>query len=168
MTHNRPIVKTSGEFKQTVIDMVRAMPLDDFLLIPQAELDKYISAWTEPDANGFVPANEEYKQYFQFIMTIPSDMQILDMDLYYFRIARKIIGNMMIALLETKYYNTVFGSADIDYENYQLLYELIQQTGDKIEDNPDNRRAYMSAQELKQEFNKYYQKVLDNNTNSEG
>lgn len=168
MTHNRPIVKTSGEFKQTVIDMVRAMPLDDFLLIPQAELDKYISAWTEPDANGFVPANEEYKQYFQFIMTIPSDMQILDMDLYYFRIARKIIGNMMIALLETKYYNTVFGSADIDYENYQLLYELIQQTGDKIEDNPDNRRAYMSAQELKQEFNKYYQKVLDDNTNSEG
>ena len=168
MTHNRPIVKTSGEFKQTVIDMVRAMPLDDFLLIPQAELDKYISAWTEPDANGVVPANEEYKQYFQFIMTIPQDMQILDMDLYYFRIARKIIGNMMIALLETKYYNTVFGSADIDYENYKLLYELIQQTGDKIEDNPDNRRAYMSAQELKQEFNKYYQKVLDDNADSEG
>lgn len=168
MTHNRPIVKTSGEFKQTVIDMVRAMPLDDFLLIPQAELDKYISAWTEPDVNGVVPANEEYKQYFQFIMTIPQDMQILDMDLYYFRIARKIIGNMMIALLESQYYNKVFGYEDINYENYQLLYELIQETGDKIEDNPDNRRAYMSAQELKQEFNKYYQKVLDNNTNSEG
>nr|DAX38237.1 MAG TPA: hypothetical protein [Caudoviricetes sp.] len=168
MTNYRPIVKTSAEFKQTVIDMVRAMPLDDFLLIPQAELDKYISAWTEPDINGVVPANEEYKQYFQFIMTIPSDMQILDMDLYYFRIARKIIGNMMIALLESQYYNKVFGYEDINYENYQLLYELIQETGDKIEDNPDNRRAYMSAQELKQEFNKYYQKVLDDNTNSEG
>ena len=108
MTNYRPIVKTSAEFKQTVIDMVRAMPLDDFLLIPQVELDKYISAWTEPDANGVVPANEDYKQYFQFIMTIPSEMQVLDMDLYYFRIARKIIGNMMIALLETKYYNTIF------------------------------------------------------------
>lgn len=168
MTNYRPIVKTSGEFKQTVIDMVRAMPLDDFLLIPQVELDKYISAWTEPDANGVVPANEEYKQYFQFIMTIPSDMQILDMDLYYFRIARKIIGNMMISLLETKYYNTVFGSADIDYENYKLLYELIIETGDKIEENPDNRRAYMSAQELKREFNKYYEDVLNNNTDSEG
>jgi hypothetical protein len=168
MTNYRPIVKTSAEFKQTVIDMVRAMPLDDFLLIPQAELDKYISAWTEPDVNGVVPANEEYKQYFQFIMTIPQDMQILDMDLYYFRIARKIIGNMMIALLETKYYNTVFGSSDVDYENYMMLYELILDTADKIEDNPDNRRAYMSAQELKQEFNKYYQKVLDDNTNSEG
>ena len=162
MTHNRPIVKTSGEFKQTVIDMVRAMPLDDFLLIPQAELDNYISAWTEPDTNGVVPANEEYKQYFQFIMTIPQDMQILDMDLYYFRIARKIIGNMMIALLESQYYNKVFGYEDINYENYQLLYELIQETGD------NNRRAYMSAQELKMEFNKYYEDVLNNNTNSEG
>lgn len=168
MTNYRPIVKTSAEFKQTVIDMVRAMPLDDFLLIPQAELDKYISAWTEPDANWVVPANEEYKYYFQFIMTIPSDMQILDMDLYYFRIARKIIGNMLITLLESKYYNTVFGAEDINYENYQLLYELIQETGDKIEKNPDNRRAYMSAQELKQEFGKYYQKVLDDNTDSEG
>jgi hypothetical protein len=168
MTNYRPIVKTSAEFKQTVIDMVRAMPLDDFLLIPQAELDKYISAWTEPDANGVVPANEEYKYYFQFIMTIPSDMQILDMDLYYFRIARKIIGNMLITLLESKYYNTVFGAEDINYENYQLLYELIQETVDKIEKNPDNRRAYMSAQELKQEFGKYYQKVLDDNTDSEG
>nr|DAR03351.1 MAG TPA: hypothetical protein [Caudoviricetes sp.] len=168
MTNYRPIVKTSTEFKQTVIDMVRAMPLDDFLLIPQAELDKYISAWTEPDANGVVPANEEYKHYFQFIMTIPSDMQILDMDLYYFRIARKIIGNVLIALLETSYYNTVFGAEYINYENYQLLYELIQETGDKIEKNPDNHRAYMSAQELKQEFGKYYQKVLDDNTDSEG
>lgn len=168
MTHNRPIVKTSGEFKQTVIDMVRAMPLDDFLLIPQAELDKYISAWTEPDANGVVPANEDYKQYFQFIMTIPDDMHVLDMDLYFFRIARKIIGNVLIALLETSYYNTVFGSSDIDHENYKLLYELIIHTATKIEDNPDNRRAYMSAQELKQEFNKYYQEVLDDNTNSEG
>ena len=168
MTNYRPIVKTSAEFKRTVIDMVRAMPLDDFLLIPQSELDKYISAWTEPDANGVVPANEEYKQYFQFIMTIPSDMQILDMDLYYFRIARKIIGNMMIALLESQYYNKVFGYEDINYENYQLLYELIKETGDKIEDNPDNRRAYMSAQELKREFNKYYEDVLNNNTDSEG
>ena len=53
----RPIVKTSAEFKQTVIDMVKAMPLDDFLLMPQKEIDKYITAWTEPDPEtGISPA----------------------------------------------------------------------------------------------------------------
>lgn len=164
----RPIVKTSAEFKQTIIDMIKAMPLDDMLLIPNNEIDKYIAAWTEPDESGNSPAQEDYKRYFQFIMTIPPEMHVVDMDLYYFRVARKIIESMMLSMLETSYYNTIFGTADVDHENYQLLYELINETADKIEDDPDNRRAYMSAKELRNEFEKYYEKVLEENTEGEG
>lgn len=164
----KPIVKTSAEFKQTIIDMIKAMPLDDFLLIPNNEIDKYIVAWTEPDESGNSPAQEDYKRYFQFIMTIPPEMHVVDMDLYYFRVARKIIESMMLSMLETSYYNTIFGTSDVDHENYQLLYELISETADKIEDDPDNRRAYMSAKELRKEFEKYYEKVLEENTEGEG
>lgn len=164
----KPIVKTSAEFKQTIIDMIKAMPLDDFLLIPNNEIDKYIAVWTEPDESGNSPAQEDYKRYFQFIMTIPPEMHVVDMDLYYFRVARKIIESMMLSMLETSYYNTIFGTADVDHENYQLLYELISETADKIEDDPDNRRAYMSAKELRNEFEKYYEKVLEENTEGEG
>ena len=164
----RPIVKTSAEFKQTIIDMIKAMPLDDMLLIPNNEIDKYIAAWTDTDENGNSPAQEDYKQYFQFIMTIPSEMHVVDMDLYYFRIARKIIDSMLLSMLETSYYNTIFGTADVMHENYQLLYELINETADKIENDPDNRRAYMSAKELRKEFEKYYEKVLEENAEGEG
>lgn len=164
----RPIVKTSAEFKQTIIDMIKAMPLDDILLIPKKEIGKYISAWTEPDESGNSPAQEDYKRYFQFIMTIPPEMHVVDMDLYYFRVARKIIDTMLISMLETSYYNTVFGSADVDHENYMLLYELILDTADKIENNPDNRRAFMSATELKKEFEKYYKEVLEENSENGG
>lgn len=164
----KPIVKTSAEFKQTIIDMIKAMPLDDFLLIPNNEIDKYIAAWTEPDESGNSPAQEDYKRYFQFIMTIPPEMHVVDMDLYYFRVARKIIESMMLSMLETSYYNIIFGTSDVDHENYQLLYELISETADKIEDDPDNRRAYMSAKELRKEFEKYYEKVLEENTEGEG
>lgn len=164
----RPIVKTSAEFKQTIIDMIKAMPLDDMLLIPNNEIDKYIAAWTEPDKNGNSPAQEEYKRYFQFIMTIPPEMHIVDMDLYYFRIARKIIDSMLLSMLETSYYKTVFGTADVMHENYQLLYELISETANKIENDPDNRRAYMSTTELRKEFEKYYDQVLEENHEEEG
>jgi hypothetical protein len=164
----RPIVKTSAEFKQTIIDMIKAMPLDDMLLIPNNEIDKYISAWTEPYKNGNSPAQEDYKRYFQFIMTIPPEMHIVDMDLYYFRIARRIIESMLLSMLETSYYKTVFGTADVMHENYQLLYELISETANKIENDPDNRRAYMSATELRKEFEKYYDKVLEENHEEEG
>lgn len=164
----KPIVKTSAEFKQTIIDMIKAMPLDDFLLIPNNEIDKYIAAWTEPDESGNSPAQEDYKRYFQFIITIPPEMHVVDMDLYYFRVARKIIESMMLSMLETSYYNTIFGTSDVDHENYQLLYELISETANKIEDDPDNRRAYMSAKELRKEFEKYYEKVMEENTEGEG
>lgn len=164
----RPIVKTSAEFKQTIIDMIKAMPLDDILLIPKQEIDKYIAAWTDQDESGNSPAQEDYKRYFQFIMTIPPEMHVVDMDLYYFRIARKVIDAMMVSMLETSYYNTIFGTSDVDHENYLLLYELILETADRIEDNPDNRRAYMSAKELKKEFEKYYAKVLDENSENGG
>ena len=164
----RPIIKTSAEFKQTIIDMINAMPLDDMLLIPNNEIDKYISAWTEVDENGNSPAQEDYKRYFQFIMTIPPEMHIVDMDLYYFRIARKIIDSMLLSMLETSYYKTVFGTADVMHENYILLYELISETANKIENDPDNRRAYMSATELRKEFEKYYDQVLEEYHEEEG
>ena len=44
-----PIVKRSSEFKDTVVSMVRAMPLDEMLLVPSSYIDKGIEAWLAVD-----------------------------------------------------------------------------------------------------------------------
>ena len=99
-----PIVKTSAEFKDTVTSIIRAMALDEFLLVPKSYIEDGINAWLEKNKEtGECPAQEDYKCYYQFIMTIPPEMHVLDMDLYFLRVARRIVDNILLAMLETSY-----------------------------------------------------------------
>lgn len=158
-----PIVKRSSEFKDTVVSMVRAMPLDEMLLVPASYIDKGIEAWlaVDPDT-GISPAQEDYKHYFQFIMTIPKEMHVLDMDLYYLRIAKRIVDNILMTMLDTSYYKSVFGYADVEKEQYELIYALTNDVLDRLETTQDGRRAYKNTKELREEFEKYFEEVLSN------
>lgn len=158
-----PIVKRSSEFKDTVVAMVRAMPLNEMLLIPTSYIDKSIDAWLEVDPyTGISSAQEDYKHYFQFIMTIPKEMHVLDMDLYFLRVAKKIVDNMLITMLDTSYYKSVFGYADVEKEQYELIYALTNDVLDRLEDTQDGRRVYKNTKELREEFEKYFEEVLSN------
>jgi len=103
-----PIVKTSAEFKETVTSIIRAMALDEFLLVPKSYIENGINAWLERGENGECPAQEDYKCYYQFIMTIPPEIHVLDMDLYFLRVARRIVDNILLAMLETSLASGVY------------------------------------------------------------
>lgn len=156
-----PIVKTSAEFKETVTSIIRAMALDEFLLVPKPYIENGINAWLERGENGECPAQEDYKCYYQFIMTIPPEMHVLDMDLYFLRVARRIVDNILMAMLETSYYKSVFGYADAEKEQYQLIYDVTTDLLDRIEENQDGSRVFKNTKELREEFEKYYSEVLE-------
>lgn len=158
-----PIVKTSAEFKDTVTSIIRAMALDEFLLVPKSYIEDGINAWLEKNKEtGECPAQDDYKCYYQFIMTIPPEMHVLDMDLYFLRVARRIVDNILLAMLETSYYKSVFDYADAEKEQYSLIYEVTTDLLDRIEDNQDGSRVFKNTKELRKEFEKYYSEVLEN------
>lgn len=156
-----PIVKTSAEFKDTVTSIIRAMALDEFLLVPKSYIDDGINVWLERGENGVCPAQEDYKCYYQFIMTIPPEMHVLDMDLYFLRVARRIVDNILLAMLETSYYKSVFNYADAEKEQYNLIYEVTSDLLDRIEENQDGSRVFKNTKQLREEFEKYYSEVLE-------
>lgn len=156
-----PIVKTSAEFKETVMSIIRAMALDEFLLVPKSYIENGINTWLERGENGECPAQEDYKCYYQFIMTIPPEIHVLDMDLYFLRVARRIVDNILLAMLETSYYKSVFDYADAEKEQYQLIYDVTTDLLDRIEENQDGSRVFKNTKELREEFEKYYSEVLE-------
>lgn len=156
-----PIIKTSAEFKDTVTSIIRAMALDEFLLVPKQYIDDGINSWLERGENGECPAQEDYKCYYQFIMTIPPEIHVLDMDLYYLRVARRIVDNILLTMLDTSYYKSVFNYAEAEKEQYQLIYEVTTDLLNRIEENQDGSRAFKNTKELRKEFEKYYSEVLE-------
>lgn len=156
-----PIVKTSAEFKETVTSIIRAMALDEFLLVPKQYIDDGINSWLERGENGECPAQEDYKCYYQFIMTIPPEMHVLDMDLYYLRVARRIVDNILLTMLDTSYYKSVFNYAEAEKEQYQLIYEVTTDLLNRIEENQDGSHVFKNTKELRKEFEKYYSEVLE-------
>lgn len=156
-----PIIKTSAEFKETITSIIRAMALDEFLLVPKQYIDDGINSWLERGENGECPAQEDYKCYYQFIMTIPPEMYVLDMDLYYLRVARRIVDNILLTMLDTSYYKSVFNYAEAEKEQYQLIYEVTTDLLNRIEENQDGSRAFKNTKELRKEFEKYYSEVLE-------
>lgn len=156
-----PIVKTSAEFKDMVTSIIRAMSLDEFLLVPKQYIEEGINSWLGKNDKGECPAQEDYKAYYQFIMTIPPEMHVLDMDLYYLRVSRRIVDNILLSMLETSYYKSVFGYADAEKEQYNLIYEVTSDLLDRIEENQDGSRVFKNTKQLREEFEKYYSEVLE-------
>lgn len=163
------IMKTTAEFKKEVSDIVRSMPLKEILFIPDSFVEAAISAWLEVDPKkGISIAQEEYRKYYHMLTSLPDEQVIMDMDLYMFRIARKIIDGLMISMLDVRYYDNIFGHANLSPEDAKYFVDLTNDVIDRIETQIevdsflDRHASGKSTKELREEFNKHCKGILEN------
>lgn len=156
------LVKTAGEFKSEISDIIRALPLKQILLVPDSYVENTIKAWMELDDDGVSPAQEEYKKYYQMLTSLPDDTSMLDIDLYMFKIARKIVDSMMLTMIETRYYENIFSQAKLEKDDYEyfldVIDEIMERTSKDLQESPDYLKG---IKDLKNEFQEYATSILN-------
>lgn len=162
------LMKTTAEFKKEVTDIVRSMPLKEILFVPDSFVEGAISAWLEVDPEkGVSIAQEEYRKYYHMLTSLPDNQVILDMDLYMFRVARKIIDGLMISMLDVRYYDNIFGHANLSPEDAKYFVDLTNEVIDRIETNIevesflDRHASGKTTKQLRDEFNKRCEGIID-------
>ena len=162
------IMKTTAEFKKEVTDIIRSMPLKEILFVPDSFVEGAISAWLEVDSEkGLSIAQEEYRKYYHMLTSLPDEQVIMDMDLYMFRVARKIIDGLMLSMLDVRYYDNIFGHANLSPEDTKYFIDLTNEVIDRIETQIevdsflDKHASGKTSKELREEFNKRCKDILE-------
>lgn len=162
------IMKTTAEFKKEITEIVRSMPLKEILFVPDSFVEGAISAWLEVNPEtGISIAQEEYRKYYHMITSLPDEQVIMDIDLYMFRVARKIIDGLMISMLDVRYYDNIFGHANLspDDANYfvDLTNDVINRVEQQVEAESfiDRYASGKTSKELREEFNKRCKGILE-------
>lgn len=156
------IVKTAAEFKTEISDIIRALPLKQILLVPDSYIENTIKAWLELNENGVSPAQEEYKKYYQMLTSLPDDTSMLDIDLYMFKIARKIVDTMMLTMIETRYYENIFSQAQLEKDDYEYFLDVIDEIMERVSnDLSGNPNILRGLSDLRNEFGNYAETILN-------
>ena len=162
------IMKTTAEFKKEITDIVRSMPLKEILFVPDSFVEGAISAWLEVNPEtGISIAQEEYRKYYHMITSLPDEQVIMDIDLYMFRVARKIIDGLMIAMLDVRYYDNIFGHANLSPDDAKYFVDLTNDVINRVEQQVeaesfiDRHASGKTSKELREEFNKRYKGILE-------
>lgn len=167
-------IKSTQKFKDEVIEIVRLMPLKELLFIPDSMVESAIRGWLEIDEEtGISPAQEEYKTYYRMMTTLPDEQVIMDINLYMFRVARKIVDTITLTMLDNKYYDTIFAHSDLSREDAEFFAEITNDVIDRMEDKISTdvilqkHMLRKSASELKKEFNERVEELLDDSNNTD-
>lgn len=162
------IMKTTAEFKKEITDIVRSMPLKEILFVPDSFVEGAISAWLEVNPEtGLSIAQEEYRKYYHMITSLPDEQVIMDMDLYMFRVARKIIDGLMISMLDVRYYDNIFGHANLSPDDAKYFVDLTNDVINRVEQQVeaesfiDRHASGKTSKELREEFNKRCKGILE-------
>ena len=162
------IMKTTAEFKKEITDIVRSMPLKEILFVPDSFVEGAISAWLEVNPeSGLSIAQEEYRKYYHMITSLPDEQVIMDMDLYMFRVARKIIDGLMISMLDVRYYDNIFGHANLGPDDAKYFVDLTNDVINRVEKQVeaesfiDRYASGKTSKELREEFNKRCKGILE-------
>ena len=162
------IMKTTAEFKKEITDIVRSMPLKEILFVPDSFVEGAISAWLEVNPeNGISIAQEEYRKYYHMITSLPDEHVIMDIDLYMFRVARKIIDGLMISMLDVRYYDNIFGHANLSPDDAKYFVDLTNDVINRVEQQVeaesfiDRYASGKTSKELREEFNKRCKGILE-------
>lgn len=143
-------VKNSAEFKQEVCNIIRGMPLKEMLLIPDSFVESALTAWLEKnEETGISQAQEEYKQYYHMLMSLPEDIVMLDVDLYIFKVARRVLDTLMKTIIETQYYNNISKHADMLKEDAEFFVEVVDQLAERIEEDLESSSKEQLKENLK-------------------
>ena len=162
------IMKTTSEFKKEITDIVRSMPLKEILFVPDSFVEGAISAWLEVNPEtGISIAQEEYRKYYHMITSLPDEQVIMDIDLYMFRVARKIIDGLMISMLDVRYYDNIFGHANLSPDDAKYFVDLTNDVINRVEQQVeaesfiDRHASGKTSKELREEFNKRCKGILE-------
>ena len=162
------IMKTTSEFKKEITDIVRSMPLKEILFVPDSFVEGAISAWLEVNPEtGISIAQEEYRKYYHMITSLPDKQVIMDIDLYMFRVARKIIDGLMISMLDVRYYDNIFGHANLSPDDAKYFVDLTNDVINRVEQQVevesfiDRYASGKTSKELREEFNKRCKGILE-------
>ena len=161
-------MKTTAEFKKEITDIVRSMPLKDILFVPDSFVEGAISAGLEvTPESGLSIAQEEYRKYYHMITSLPDEQVIMDIDLYMFRVARKIIDGLMISMLDVRYYDNIFGHANLGPDDAKYFVDLTNDMINRVEQQVeaesfiDRYASGKMSKELREEFNKRCKGILE-------
>lgn len=162
------IMKTTAEFKKEVTDIVRSMPLKEILFVPDSFVEAAISGWLEVDSEkGLSIAQEEYRKYYHMLTSLPDEQVIMDMDLYMFRVARKIVDGLTLSMLDVRYYDDILVLSNLSPEDAQYFVDFTNDLIDRIEKQIevdsflDKYASGKTAKELRDEFNKRCKGILE-------
>lgn len=162
------IMKTTAEFKKEITDIVRSMPLKEILFVPDSFVEGAISVWLEVNPEtGLSIAQEEYRKYYHMITSLPDEQIIMDIDLYMFRVARKIIDGLMISMLDVRYYDNIFGHANLSPDDAKYFVDLTNDVINRVEQQVeaesfiDRHASGKTSKELREEFNKRCKGILE-------
>ena len=162
------IMKTTAEFKKEITDIVRSMPLKEILFVPDSFVEGAISAWLEVNPEtGLSIAQEEYRKYYHMITSLPDEQVIMDIDLYMFRVARKIIDGLMISMLDVRYYDNIFGHANLSPDDAKYFVDLTNDVINRVEQQVeaesfiDRHASGKTSKELREEFNNRCKGILE-------
>ena len=162
------IMKTTSEFKKEITDIVRSMPLKEILFVPDSFVEGAISAWLEVNPEtGISIAQEEYRKYYHMITSLPDEQVIMDIDLYMFRVARKIIDGLIISMLDVRYYDNIFGHANLSPDDAKYFVDLTNDVINRVEQQVeaesfiDRYASGKTSKELREEFNKLCKGILE-------
>ena len=161
-------MKTTAEFKKEITDIVRSMPLKEILFVPDSFVEGAISVWLEVNPEtGLSIAQEEYRKYYHMITSLPDEQVIMDIDLYMFRVARKIIDGLMISMLDVRYYDNIFGHANLSPDDAKYFVDLTNDVINRVEQQVeaesfiDRHASGKTSKELREEFNKRCKGILE-------
>ena len=162
------IMKTTAEFKKEITEIVRSMPLKEILFVPDSFVEGAISAWLEvnPETGNSI-SQEEYRKYYHMITSLPDEQVIMDIDLYMFRVARKIIDGLMISMLDVRYYDNIFGNANLSPDDAKYFVDLTNDVINRVEQQVeaesfiDRYASGKTSKELREEFNKRCKGILE-------
>ena len=161
-------MKTTSEFKKEITDIVRSMPLKEILFVPDSFVEGAISAWLEVNPEtGISIAQEEYRKYYHMITSLPDEQVIMDIDLYMFRVARKIIDGLMISMLDVRYYDNIFGHANLSPDDAKYFVDLTNDVINRVEQQVEaesfieRHASGKTSKELREEFNKRCKGILE-------
>ena len=162
------IMKTTAEFKKEIKDIVRSMHLKEILYVPDIFVEGAITAWLEVNPeSGLSIAQEEYRKYYHMITSLPDEQVIMDIDLYMFRVARKIIDGLMISMLDVRYYDNIFGHANLGPDDAKYFVDLTNDMINRVEQQVeaesfiDRYASGKTSKELREEFNKRCKGILE-------
>lgn len=123
---DKKVILSSNDFKNQIIANIRSMDLQNIFMIEDFYIDRLITSWCENKAQ------EDYKSYLNMMMTIPENLEFIDLDGLLFKLSRRLVDELVFTLTESFYYEDIGMNISEDtFYPYEEERQTVQRKHDK-------------------------------------